>query len=159
MKTHQIFWKAVGMGAIAGARSLAAPALLIEHYLKHPSGKLGASRLSFMQRPAPALLTRTLMFTEFAGDKLPTAPNRISPSALTGRALSGMLVGATVYLASGKKGAQGAIIGATSAVASTLLTFFGRKLLTKKTCCPDVVLGLAEDVLTVKGGQRLLRQG
>lgn len=155
MKAHRIFWKAVGLGCIAGARAMAAPALLINHFHSKPSSRLGNSKLGFMQHSAPALASKFLMGGEFLGDKLPAAPNRISPNALIGRALSGMLVGATVYTSAGKRTATGALVGAASAVVSTYLTFFLRKKCGDACSVPDKFLGLAEDAIVLRAGSRL----
>lgn len=155
MKAHRIFWKTVGLGCIAGARAMAAPALLINHFHHHPSSRLGHSKLGFMQHSAPALAGKFLMGGEFLGDKLPAAPNRIKPNLIVGRALSGLLVGATVYTSAGKRTATGALVGAAAAVASTYLTFFLRKQCGEACSVPDKLLGLAEDALVLRAGSRL----
>lgn len=156
MKAPRLFWQTLAFGALAGSRSMVAPALLMYQLSRHPSSKLASSRLSFMQRPAPALAAQLFMAGEMAGDKLPSAPNRIAPSVLAGRALSGLLVGATLYARSGKDVTKGALIGLGAAVASTYLTFFIRKSCSGKSKLRDKVIGVTEDVLAFNAGRKLI---
>ncbi|MBE7175045.1 MAG: hypothetical protein INR69_01495 [Mucilaginibacter polytrichastri] len=156
MKAPKIFWKALSFGALAGSRSMAAPALLMYQLSRNPSKKLAATRLDFMQHPAPALAAQLFMAGEFAGDKLPAAPNRIAPKVLLGRALAGALVGATIYAREEKDITKGALIGLGAAVASTYLTFFVRRSCAGESKLRDKVIGVAEDVLAFNAGRKLI---
>lgn len=149
--------QALGLAAIAGLRSMSAPALLSDYMEKHPSRRLRKTRFNFMQSGKTASLLKVLAAAEMVGDKLPGAPKRIKTSALLGRGLSGALVGATLGRTQRKKYFGGAI-GMLSAIAATYGSFYLRKKLSKKTGIPDVVWGALEDILVMRSGQKLLHR-
>lgn len=150
--------KIMALAAIAGIRSMAAPALLSSYLKAHPSKRLKRSSLAFMQTEKAANTFKMLAAAEMLGDKLPFAPDRIKPMALIGRALSGALVGATLSRTSKKRKLGGGVIGLVSAVISSYVIFYVRKELAKSSIIPDSALGALEDILVVKGGQRLFEQ-
>ncbi len=149
--------KGLGLAAIAGLRSMSAPALLSNYMEKHPSHRLRKTHFNFMQSGKTANLLKVLAAAEMLGDKLPGAPNRTKTSALLGRGLSGALVGATLGRTQRKKYIGGAL-GMLSAIAATYASFYLRKKLSKKTGIPDAVWGALEDFLVVRSGQKLLHR-
>src|SRR6187551_2823659 len=88
--------QALGLGAVAGMRVFAAPALLSHFLSNDPAGALYNTRLRYLQRPFVATGLKFLAGAELIGDKLPMTGNRISPPQLAARVLSGAVVGATV---------------------------------------------------------------
>jgi len=142
-----LYLKAAGLGVIAGARSMMAPALTSSYLLTHPSLFLDASPLKGMASPKAANVLRLMALGELVGDKLPKTPNRTAPLALAGRAAFGGLCGAAVFQAEGKPAAIGAAVGAAAAVASTFLTYTLRRNLSKATKLPDPAVAVAEDAL------------
>lgn len=151
------FWQTVGLGVLAGMRSMTAPALLSHSLANNPSKKLGKSRLRFLQSPTTATVLKVMAGGEMVGDKLPNAPDRTAPPVLGGRIISGALVGAATYRASGSKPLKGALLGSAAAVASTYGMLALRKYLGKATGLPDTVWGLTEDATTVASGLALLK--
>ncbi len=154
-----IYLKAAGLGVIAGARSMMAPALTSSYLLTHPSLFLEASPLKELASPKTANVLRLMAIGEIAGDKLPKTPNRTAPFPLTGRAASGGLCGAAVFLAEGKPAAIGAAVGAAAAIASTFLTYTLRHNLGKATKLPDPAIAVAEDALMLGLGRAIFAGG
>ena len=158
-KHSSLLWKTISLTALAGARSMAAPALASHYLKKRPSRYLGRSRFSTMQSPRTATVFTVLAVGEMIGDKLPGAPARISTSALIGRGLSGALVGATLFTRHRDNPWRGAALGTLSAVVGAYATYHLRKQLSERTALPDFIWGGLEDGLVVKAGQRALSSG
>ena len=149
--------RTAGLAALTGARSMMGLALLSRQLRQHPSRRLGRSRLAFMQSSRTANVLTLLAAGELLGDKLPGAPDRISPPALIGRALSGALIGATLSTRQRQPRRIGVSVGLVSAMAGTYATFHLRKRLGQTTGFPDPVWAVLEDTLVITLGRRLLR--
>ena len=149
--------RVVGLAALAGARSMAGPALLIRHLNRHPSRRL-KRRWKVLQKSRTANILTLLAIGEMIGDKLPTAPNRTTRAALTGRGIAGVVIGSALFKRSRRSPGWGAAVGAASALAGAYATFYLRKQLSDATSVPDPVWGGVEDLLVIKAGQRLLKQ-
>ena len=121
-----------------------APALTSSYFLSHPSLFLEASPLKEMASPKTANVLRLMALGE-----------RTALLPLGGRAASGGLCGAAVFLAEGKPAATGAAVGAAAAVASTFLTFTLRHTLVKVTKLPDPAIAVAEDALMLGLGRAI----
>jgi uncharacterized membrane protein len=89
---------------------------------------------------------------EFIGDKMPAAPNRISPPGLIGRCVSGALAGAGIYKAAGESWYTGALLGGTTAIASTFGSFYLRRAIVKHAHLIDPIIGTIEDAIVLGGG-------
>ncbi|MBC8083201.1 MAG: DUF4126 family protein [Hymenobacter sp.] len=149
------FWQTVGLGALAGFRSMTAPALLSDNLTKfHPRG-LAKSPLRLLQKPWVATGLKLMAAGEMVGDKLPAAPDRTSPPVLAGRALSGALVGAVLYKVNHDSALKGALLGSTMAVAATFGSLFLRKNSAAKSGLPSSLVGGLEDVLVLGAGLAL----
>ena len=135
---------------------MAAPALLSRALKKRPARRLGRTRLATMQSPRTAKVFTALAIGEMIGDKLPGAADRISTPALVGRALSGALVGATLFARQRNNPWQGATVGVLSAMVGAYATFHLRKRLGEATPLSDPIWGGLEDLLVVKAGHRWL---
>ena len=147
----------IGLGAVAGMRTMAAPALLSHYLHHHPSKRIRGTNLHFIQTGKAATIFKILAAGELIGDKLPFTPNRTEPGGLIGRGVAGALVGAALASTQGKKYyAAGAGIGMLSALVSTYVFYLLRKKLTDNTLLPGAYWGVMEDVLAVKGGQKVL---
>ena len=156
MKTKDLTKTIIGIGVIAGIRSMAAPAIISDYFEKHQSKRLRKSRFNFMQSHDAAKILKVLALGEAFGDKLPFIPARIKLSPLLGRGLSGALSGATLAQSKKQSIIKGGALGLTAALASTYVFYFLRKKLAKNFAVPDFVWGLAEDGLVLNGSQRLL---
>ena len=146
--------QAVGMGAVAGMRTMSAPALL-SHRLSTEASKDGLEN-NPLASPNTAAIFRVLAAGEIIADKLPFMPARTSPPSLLARAGSGALVGATLFAARKEPPALGAVIGAAAAVASAFAMLYLRRNAGRKLNVPDPVVALAEDALAIGGGLSVL---
>lgn len=133
---------AISLGAIAGMRSMSAPALLAHRRrLKHER------------------LLEALALFEMAADKTAYVPNRIAPLPLLVRGVSGAVTASTASEAEQKsKRRMLALLGAASAVASAFGTYYLRRLITRKFRVKDNVLGLIEDAAVLKARTALSRK-
>jgi uncharacterized membrane protein len=154
--THP-FWQVVGIGALAGLRSAAAPAIASHILSEHHSQRLENTPLNFMQSDTTTTVLKILAAGELIMDKMPFTPNRIKPAGVAFRCLSGALAGASISKATGGKIGAGILFGATAALASTYLGFLLRKATVKATGIIDPVIGALEDALVLGAGARLIR--
>lgn len=148
--------RVMGLGAVAGLRSMTAPALLARAVNRGDTSLVG-TRFGSLGRFAVPL--QVLMIGEMIADKAPFVPSRTSRAALTGRVFSGALVGAALYASEGRRGSSGAPLGA---VAAALGAFVGERLRsegTRRLKVPDIILGHLEDGLALYVGTRLLKKG
>ncbi|SNC74566.1 Uncharacterized membrane protein [Hymenobacter gelipurpurascens] len=151
------FWQTIGLGSIAGFRSMTAPALLSSNLLKYHPHSLAGSPLRYLQKPIVAHGLKLLAAGEMTADKMPQMPDRISPTALLGRAAAGALVGTTLYKINHGKQLNGALLGGVSAVAATYLSYFLRKKTTESSGLPGGLVGGLEDILTLGTGLALAK--
>jgi uncharacterized membrane protein len=156
-KISKPFWQAIGLGTIAGFRAMSAPALTSHILSKQPSAGLENSALKFMQSDKAALAFKLTALSEFVGDKMPKAPDRIELPGITTRFLSGALAGASVYKASGGKAYVGALLGGSAAILSTYGSFYLRKAMVKSTHLIDPIIGGIEDALVLGAGAGLAK--
>ncbi|MBX0292906.1 DUF4126 family protein [Hymenobacter sp. HSC-4F20] len=150
-------WQTVGLGAIAGFRSMTAPALLSSNLLTYHPHALAGSPLRWLQKPWVAHGLKVLAAGEMTADKLPQMPDRIAPTALAGRAAAGALVGATLYKINHDKQLTGALVGALAALGATYISFFLRKKATAGSGLPSGLVGGLEDLLTIGAGVALAK--
>ena len=135
------FTSALLLGVTAGLRTMTAPAALALSQ-QQP----GADRNWPLGSPRTARVVTTLAVGELVFDKLPFAPKRISPAALSGRLLSGAMCGAAVAR---EDQAAGALLGIAGALASSFAGYFLRKRGGRASGLPDALIALAEDGLAM----------
>lgn len=137
---------AVGIGVVAGLRSLTAPAVVC-----------WAAREKVIQ-PLHSLPGRILLaksskkIAEFAvgeliADKFPGTPDRIRPFPLAFRVISGAASGAAVAAAADESPREGAAYGALGAFAGAFAGFYLRKRLSRRF--PAFAVAVAEDALAI----------
>lgn len=145
---------AAGLGAISGIRSLSAVALLS---LNEDSNGRASGRLTSLLRSKPAgAITSALAAGEMAADKAADLPPRTDLSSLIGRAGFGALAGAIVAESRSGNLATAALVGAVSAIGSAHLFYYMRNFVTERSAIPDWAVGLAEDLLVLRGGKRIV---
>ena len=150
-------YQVIGLAAIAGLRSMAAPALLSRAGRRGDVEELQDTPFAALGYPKVSTALQLLMIGEMIADKTPVIPSRTSAPALLGRALSGALVGAALYTAGERRATSGAVLGALCAVAAA---YAGEQLRVKgpeKLGVPSIILGLLEDGLVLSGGTYLSR--
>jgi uncharacterized membrane protein len=128
-----------GLGALAGIRSLSAPAILARKMMS--PGRLEKS-------------LEVLAILEMVADKMPGIPRRTDQFPLTGRALTGSLIGLILGAQESERGAAlGALVGGLSAFLATHLIVRLRETETGLGL-PDFLAGLIEDGLVAWGAER-----
>lgn len=151
-KISKPLWPVIGLGTLAGMRTLSAPVITTHILSSRPSKKMNISPLKFMQSPTVAAVLKILSVTELIADKLPSTPNRIEPAGVAGRGLSGALAGASIYKAVGGKPLVGALIGGATAIAATYGSYYLRKNIVKANHIADPWIGAVEDALVIGAG-------
>jgi uncharacterized membrane protein len=149
--------RALGMGAVAGLRSMAAPAALSRAAADGRVGSLRDTPFALLGSSKVSTLLTLFEVGELVGDKLPTLPSRTSPPPLIGRAASGALVSAALFASEGRRAATGGVLGAASAVAGAYAGERLRARIGQKTGVPDPAVALLEDAVALFGTYRLLR--
>jgi uncharacterized membrane protein len=148
--------RALGLGAISGLRSLSGPAF-VSRAASRGDLNLDGTFLAFLSSPR---LTKALVLMELGelvGDKLPATPSRTSSPPLLGRAASGALVGAAVFVSEGRRATTGAALGSTAAIVAAFAGERLRALAVEKTGLPAPFVALAEDATVLLVGIRSLR--
>ena len=156
--SHHHYWKAIGLGAVAGIRSLAAPVLLSQELSKISPELLQDSPLRHLQAGPVAMGLKFLAASELAGDKLPQMPDRTTLPSLVMRTASGAVVGAALFTASRDKALTGALIGGLAALAGTYGSFYLRQALHRYGKVPNIAAGLLEDAVMVSSGLAMVKK-
>ncbi len=151
------FWPVVGFAALAGMRSMSAPALLAHLLSRHPTRNLRFSPLRVLQKPFVAGALKLAAAGEMVMDKLPNTPDRIAPPVLLGRLLSGALVGAAWYKARQGRAGTGAVLGSLVAGLATFVSYGLRVGISQRSGVPSAAVGVGEDALVLGCGAALLR--
>ena len=141
-----------GLGAVAGMRSMLAPALLAPR-ARARDGVVGAA----LGSRAASRVTPILAVLELMADKWPRMPSRIGPLPLLGRLVSGAMAGMSPQERHGRKRATaGALLGAAGALAAAFGGYHLRRLAARHRV-PGFLAGLFEDAVAVTAGRALAR--
>jgi uncharacterized membrane protein len=143
--------RALSLGAISGLRALSGPAF-VSRAASRGDLDLDGTVFAFLGSPR---ISKVLVLTELGelvGDKLPITPSRTALLPLLGRAASGALVGAAVFVSEGRRATTGAALGSTAAIAAGFAGERLRALTVEKTGFPDPVVALAEDAIVLLVG-------
>ena len=143
--------RALGLGAISGLRALSGPAF-VSRAASRGDLNLDGTFLAFLSSPRLSKALVLMELGELVGDKVPATPSRTSPPPLLGRAASGALVGAAVFVSEGLRATTGAALGSTAAIAAGFTGEWLRALTVEKTGFPDPVVALAEDAIVLLVG-------
>jgi uncharacterized membrane protein len=150
-----VYVMALGIGVIAGLRSMTAPAVVA--WAAHLNRLvLYGTRLSFLGSPVTVGIVTLLAIGELVADKLPSTPNRTSAIPLFGRVLTGAVCGAAICAGWGASVAIGAAIGGVGGVAGAFAGYSVRHWLVQKLKVPDGAVAVAEDLIAIGGGLLLV---
>jgi uncharacterized membrane protein len=150
--------RTLGLGAVAGVRSMSAPALLSRAASRGDIGGIEGTPFAFLASPRAARILTVLAVGEAFADKLPFSPDRISPPGLIGRMASGALVGAALFAAAERRTTLGAGLGLLAAAAASYPSYYLRVKTQEKLGAPNWAVGLVEDVLAEGAGLLTLRR-
>ena len=146
-------WRALGLGALSGVRSMSGPAVLASTLERHGKDVISGRKLGF---PLGRVLT-LLAAGEFVADKLPFTPARTMPPSLVARTFSGAFVGLATAR---KREARLAptLVGAAAAAASTFASYHLRRLATQRSKRLGYGMAVAEDALALLASRKLARK-
>ncbi len=153
-----VLGRTLGLGAVAGVRSMSAPALLSRSASRGDIGNIEGTPFAFLASPRTARILTVLAIGEALADKLPFSPNRISAPGLIGRMASGALVGAALFAAAERRAAIGAGLGLLAAAAASYPSYYLRVKTQEKLGAPNWAVGLVEDTLAEGAGLLTLRK-
>lgn len=150
--------RTLGLGAVAGVRSMSAPALLSRAASRGDIGGIEGTPFAFLASPRAARILTVLAVGEALADKLPFSPDRISAPGLIGRMASGALVGGALFAAAERRAAIGAGLGLLAAAAASYPSYYLRVKTQEKLDAPNWAVGLVEDALAEGAGLLTLRK-
>jgi uncharacterized membrane protein len=148
MNANYAFALAVGIGIVAGLRSLTAPAVTSW------AARLGwlslhGSPLAFMGSTAAVVIFSLLAILEFVGDVLPKTPPRTKTGPLIARIIMGGLCGACLCVSANQSLPAGAVLGGIGAVIGTFSGYEARKRLVNGLKVKDVFIAIPEDLVAI----------
>jgi uncharacterized membrane protein len=139
------------LGAVAGLRSMAAPAI-VAWAIREGWLDVHGSSLSFMGSTAAIVIFTLFAIGELVVDKFPSTPSRLRPPSLIARAVLGGLSGAVVAAAGSQSAAMGAFVGAAGGIAGSFAGYAFRMRLGRLPGASDLVVAMLEDVIAIGGG-------
>ena len=148
MNTNYVFALAIGIGIVAGLRSLTAPAAV--SWAAHLGWlNLDGGPLGFMGSvPAVAILS-LLAVVEYVADILPQTPRRTMPGPLTARIVMGGLSGACLGVSANQSWLVGAVLGGIGGLIGAFAGYEARRRLVNSLKVKDVVIAIAEDLVAI----------
>jgi uncharacterized membrane protein len=155
MNSTTVYALALGIGLIAGLRSMTAPAVVC--WAVHLNWlDLHGTRLVLLGSPETVAIVTLLAIGELVADKLPSTPNRTTAFPLFARVLMGALCGAAICVGGGASIRTGAAIGAVAGVAGAFAGYSVRHALVQNLKLPDGVVAVAEDLIATGCGLLLV---
>lgn len=148
MSSELTFLLALGIGVIAGLRSLTAPAVVAWAACLgwlHLAG----SHLAFMGSPWAVGIFTVLALVELVADQLPGTPARTAAVGLSARIVTGALSGSCLAVAGGSALWLGALAGAIGALIGTFGGYQARVGLVRSLRVPDFAIAIPEDIIAI----------
>jgi uncharacterized membrane protein len=145
---NSVILLAIGIGIVAGLRSLTAPAVVAwAAYLGwiHLQG----SPLAFMGSIWTVGIFTILALGELVADQLPGTPARTAAVGLSARIATGALSGSCLAAADGASLWLGAILGIVGALIGTFGGYQARIGLVRGLRVPDVAIAIPEDIVAI----------
>ena len=139
---------AIGIGIVAGLRSLTAPAGV--SWAAHLGWlDLHGSALAFMGSTAAVAIFTLLAIAEYVADLLPMTPRRTMPGPLIARIVMGGLSGACLFVSAGRWLLAGALLGGIGGLIGAFAGYEGRKRLVSGLKVKDIVIAIPEDLVAI----------
>ncbi|HEY7462019.1 MAG TPA: DUF4126 family protein [Gemmatimonadota bacterium] len=139
---------AVGIGIVAGLRSLTAPAAV--SWAAHLGWlDLQGTPLAFMGSWVAVAIFSVLAIGEYVADLLPNTPNRITSKPLTARIVMGALSGACLCAAAHQSLLIGAVAGAVGGVVGAFSGYEARRRLVSGLKVKDALIAIPEDLVAI----------
>ena len=148
MNSNVAFIFAVGIGIVAGLRSLLAPAAVA--WAAHVGWlNLHDTFLNFMGSKVAVAIFSLLAIGELIADKLPKVPKRTAAAPLLARMFTGGLCGACLGVSANQSLGIGALLGAIGAVIGAFGGYEIRKRLVARLNIADTLVALPEDLIAI----------
>ena len=141
-----MFAFALGIGVIAGLRSLTPPAA-VAWSVRLGWLHLQGSPFAFMESNAALVGLSILALGEMVADLLPSVPRRTALAPLVARMFSGGFCGACLCASVNRSLGIGAALGAVGAVLGAFAGYEIRKRLVTKLNIKDLIVALSEDLI------------
>jgi uncharacterized membrane protein len=145
---NYVFMLAIGIGIVAGLRSLTAPAVVA--WAAHLGWlNLQGSPFAFMGSTTAVVIFSMLATGELVADKLPKIPKRTEVAPLLARIVTGGLCGACLFAAASRLSVAGALLGGTGGVIAAFLGYELRRRLVNNLHIKDFVVAVCEDLFAI----------
>lgn len=139
---------ALGIGVVAGLRTMTAPALVV--WAAHLGWiNLAGSRLSFMDSVWAVALFSFCALVEYVVDLVPSTPSRTDIGPLSARIVSGLFSGACLSVAAGWPAGVFALLSGFGAVIGAFGGYEARVRLVRTLRVPDAVIAIPEDLVAI----------
>jgi uncharacterized membrane protein len=145
---NYVFIFAIGIGIVAGLRSLLAPAVVAwaAHF---DLLNLNGSPLGFMGSRTAVAIFSIFAIGELVSDKLPKTPKRTDFGPLLARVLLGGLSGACLFAAMGKSLLAGALLGGIGGVIGAFAGYEIRRRIVNNLQVKDLFVAVCEDLVAI----------
>ena len=145
---NHTFALAIGIGVVAGLRSLTAPAAV--SWAAHLGWlNLHSSRLAFMGSTVAVAIFSLLAVGELVADMLPKTPKRTALAPLLARILTGGLCGACLCASANQSLLIGALLGAIGGVIGAFAGYEFRRGLVRNLNIQDIFIAIFEDLVAI----------
>ena len=145
---NYVFVLAIGIGIVAGLRSLTAPAVVA--WAAHLGWlNVHGSPLAFIGSTTAVAILSLLAIGELVADKLPNTPKRTAIVGLLARITLGGLCGACLCAAAGKSLLAGGLLGGIGGVIGAFSGYETRKSLVNSLHIKDLFVAICEDVVAI----------
>ncbi len=145
---NYVFLFAIGIGIVAGLRSLTAPAVVA--WAVHFGWlNLHDSPLAFMGSRVAVGIFCVLAIGELVADKLPQTSKRTGLAPLLARIMLGGLSGASLCAAAGKSLIAGTLLGGTGGVIGAFVGYEIRRRLVNRLHIKDFFVAICEDLVAI----------
>src|SRR4051812_12414412 len=148
MQSDLVLTLALGIGIVAGLRSLTAPAA-VSWAACLGWLDLHGSSLAFMGSRVAAVIFSLLAIAEYVADLLPSTPSRTAPGPLIARIVMGGLCGACLCISAGRSAGLGALLGGLGGLIGAFGGYQARTRLVRALKVKDRVVAIAEDIVAI----------
>jgi uncharacterized membrane protein len=148
MDTNYVFALALGIGVVAGLRSLTASAAV--SWAAHLGWlDLRGSALAFMGSAVAVAISSVAAIGEYVADLLPKTPRRTQPGPLVARIVMGGLSGACLCASASSSLLAGAALGGIGGVIGAFAGYEARTRLVKRLAVKDAFIAIPEDLVAI----------
>jgi len=155
MRLELVLLLSLGIGFVAGLRSLTAPAVVA--WAAHLGWiHLHGSPVAFMGSAWAVGIFSLLALSELVADQLPSTPSRTASVGLSARIVTGGLSGTCLAVAGGAPLWMGALAGALGGIAGAFGGYQARVGLVRALRVPDFAIAIPEDVVAIGLGVLLV---